>query len=346
MTRNKWTLKAVLMIMLLTIFIGGCSKNSQINNDANSSEKNNKSQYPIKIKNKFGTTVIKQKPKRVATIQWGNQDIPLALGVEPVGFSAANFGVKDKSGLLPWTKKKLKQLDVKDPNVFRDTDGLDFEAIADSKPDVILAAYSGITKEDYKTLSKIAPVVAYPKSPWTTSWKEQVRLDARGMGMEKQGKRLISKTEQKIQNGVKHYPQLKGKTVTWVNFSARDLSKFQIYTSADPRPALLEEFGLKYPQSITREIKSKQSYSKDFSSEKAEVLNDTDIIVGYGDQKLYKALKNDPILGKVPAIKRGSVAFINSDSPIVAAGTPTPLSIDYTLDEYLDLLGKAAGKVQ
>ncbi|GBG93624.1 hypothetical protein LFYK43_00830 [Ligilactobacillus salitolerans] len=222
---------------------------------------------------------------------------------------------------------------------------MDFEAIADSKPDVLLAAYSGITKEDYQTLSKIAPVVAYPKSAWATSWKEQVRLDSVGMGKKKKGEQLIKQTEQKIKKGVSKYPQLKGKTVTWANFSAKDLSKFQIYTPVDPRPSLLKEFGLNYPLSITREIKSKDSYSKDFSSERADVLDHTDIIVGYGDQTLLKTLQKDPVLGKVPAIKRGSVAFIDSDSPIVAAGTPTPLSIDYTLDEYLELLAQAANKV-
>ena len=41
---------------------------------------------------------------------------------------------------------------------------LDFEAISDANPDVILAAYSGITQEEYDTLSEIAPVVAYQTS--------------------------------------------------------------------------------------------------------------------------------------------------------------------------------------
>ncbi|WP_422119872.1 hypothetical protein [Listeria grayi] len=50
-------------------------------------------------------------------------------------------------------------------------------------------------------------------------------------------------------------------------------------------------------------------------------------------------------MSKIPAIKRGSVAFIASDTPLVAAGTPTPLSIEYTIDDYLKLLGKAADKV-
>ncbi len=338
--------KLTILVAVTLVFLAGCSKSSKTTNNASQKTNGNNSEYPIKIKNKFGTTVIKQKPKRVAAIQWGNQDIPLALGVKPVGFSAANFGVKGNSGVLPWAKKKLQQLGVKQPNVFKDTDGLDFEAIANSKPDVILAAYSGITKEDYQTLSKIAPVVAYPKAAWTTTWKQQVLLDSKGMGMEPQGKKLVQKTENKIHKGIKKYPQLKNKTIVWVNFSAKDLSKFQIYTPADPRPALLKEFGLKYPKNITREITSKDSYSKEFSAEKADVLNKADIIVGYGNAKLYDSLKNDPLLGKVPAIKHGSVAFIDSDSPIVAAGTPTPLSIDYTLNEYLNLLGKAAEHVQ
>src|SRR5690606_41210912 len=52
------------------------------------------------------------------------------------GFSAANYGVLDDTGLLPWTAKKLDELGVKNPNIFQDTDGLDFEAISDSNPDV------------------------------------------------------------------------------------------------------------------------------------------------------------------------------------------------------------------
>ncbi|BBI59877.1 hypothetical protein HSBAA_11830 [Vreelandella sulfidaeris] len=37
--------------------------------------------------------------------------------------------------------------------------------MAESQPDVILAAYSGLSQADYTTLSQIAPVVAYPEGP-------------------------------------------------------------------------------------------------------------------------------------------------------------------------------------
>ena len=60
---------------------------------------------------------------------------------------------------------------------------------------------------------------------------------------------------------------------------------------------------------------------------------------------MLQSLQADPLLGEIPAIERGSVAFIESDTPLVAAGTPNPLSITYTIDEYLELIGGAIDKI-
>ena len=336
----------LLFSVVAILSLVGCSSQSSSESDTTKSASTKAdSEYPIKIKHALGETIIESKPKRVVTIQWGNQDVALALGVVPVGFSAANFGVQDDSGLLPWTAEKLEELDAKEPNVFQDTDGLDFEAISDANPDVILAAYSGITQEDYDTLSEIAPVVAYPKAPWATTWREQVEFNATGMGMKEEGEQLIKDTEDMIQEKLNKYPQIKGKKVVWVNFSAKDLSKLHIYTPIDSRAAFLEELGMEYPKSVTELIKDPNNFYLELSTENVEALYDADIIVGYGDDHLLKTIQKDPLLGKIPAVKRGSVAFIESDTPLVAAGTPTPLSIDYTIDDYLELLGKAVDRI-
>ena len=58
---------------------------------------------------------------------------------------------------------------------------LPFDQIADTQPDVILAAYSGLTQEDYDTLSKIAPVVAYPDVAWGTSYQDMIRINILGL---------------------------------------------------------------------------------------------------------------------------------------------------------------------
>ena len=125
----------------------------------------------MSIQHAFGTTTISEKPVRVATVQWANQEVPLALGIVPVGMAKANFGDDDTDGMLPWVKERLDEFGGPMPVLFDETDGIDFEAVGDSNPDVILAAYSGLTQEDYDTLSAIAPVVAYPVAPWATSWR-------------------------------------------------------------------------------------------------------------------------------------------------------------------------------
>lgn len=246
---------------------------------------------------------------------------------------------------MPWTAEKLKELGEDQPNIFQDTDGLDFEAISDANPDVILAAYSGITQEDYDVLSKIAPVVAYPDSPWSTTWREQVLLNAAGMGMKTEGEQLIKDTETLIQEAASKHPEMQGKKVVWVNFSAKDMSKLHLYTPADPRGAFLIELGMDYPESVTNEITDPSSYSLNVSAENADILNDADIIIGYGDENLYEAVKADPLLGKIPAIQRGSVVFIGNGTPLAASGNPNPLSIAYTMDQYLNLIGEAIDKI-
>ncbi|MEK4513510.1 iron-siderophore ABC transporter substrate-binding protein [Paenibacillus sp. FSL K6-2524] len=353
-TKRKMSLTTLFISALLALTLVGCSSqssNSTASVDAETpktetpASQDANAEYPIVIKHAFGETVIESKPERVATIQWANHDVVLALGVVPVGFSAANYGVQDDSGLLPWTAEKLKELGATNPNIFQDTDGLDFEAISDSDPDVILAAYSGITQEDYDTLSQIAPVVAYQTTAWSTTWREQVINNATGMGMKAEGEQLIKDTEKLIQEKASAHPDMKGKKVVWANFSAEDMSQLHIYTPADPRGSFLIELGMTYPESVTSQITDPTAFFMNLSAENADILNDADLIIGYGDESLYQAVKADPVLGKIAAIQRGSVVFIGNGTPLAASGNPNPLSISYTMDEYLTLIDGAIDKL-
>ncbi len=343
--------------MALAVFaLAACSDSSKeeepkkeeqaTDNTSNTSEATDEQQYPITIKHAFGETVIDKKPERVATIAWSNHDVALALGVVPVGFSAANYGVQDGSGMLPWTAEKLKELGEENPNIYQDTDGLDFEAIADSNPDVILAAYSGITQEDYDTLSQIAPVVAYKETPWVTSWRDQILLNSQGMGMEAEGKQLLTDTEKLIQDKVSAHPELKGKKAAFAMFMVNDLSKFYIYTPGDPRGEFLGELGMEFPAGLQSLVVDENSFYIELSAENADALADTEIFIAYGDDATVATLQADPILGKVPAIQQGNVVIIGDNTPLAAAGTPSALSIAYTIDEYVSLISDAAKNVK
>jgi iron complex transport system substrate-binding protein len=301
--------------------------------------------YPVTIKHAFGETVIEKKPERVVTVAFGNQDVVLALGVVPVGFSAANYGVEDESGMLPWTQKKLKELGVTEPNVFHDTDGIDYEAVSDSNPDIILAPYSGMTQEEYDLLSKIAPVVAYPKTAWTISTEEWISITAKALGLEEKGKALISEMKDTIAEKVAQHPEFKGKKFVWVSFNETDLSSLHAYSPEDTRCQILYDFGFTYPESVNQYIKEGK-YSLDLSAENADLLYDADFLIGYSSESAYAAAAADEVLGEIPALKNNAIISIESGTALSAALTTTPLAFDYTIDEYVEKLAEGIGNIK
>ena len=337
---------AIVMSCALLITTGCSSTNIQSKDDSKNSDvqQSTSASYPIKIKHAYGETIIESEPKNIATISWGNQDVPLALGITPVGVSKANYGETEENGLLPWTGEKYNELGVDKPVVFNDVDGIDYEAISDSNPDVILAAYSGITQEEYDLLSQIAPVVAYPKNAWQTLWREQITMDATAMGKQAEGEKLVKDLDALIKEKTANYTDLKGKTAVFCYFNRADLGKFYIYLPTDPRAAYLTDLGLSFPESISK--LGADSFSIEISAENIDVLKDADILVAYGNDDLLKALQSDALLGTVPAVKNGAVALIEDGSVLSASCTPSALSIPATIDEYLEILGAAASKVK
>lgn len=301
-------------------------------------------EYPITIEHALGTVTLDEKPERVATVNWANHEVPLALGVVPVGMAAANFGDDDGNGMLPWVEERLEELGAETPVLFDETDGIDFEAVSDTNPDVILAAYSGLTQEDYETLSEIAPVVAYPEAPWATSWRDMIELNSAGMGMAEEGEELVASLEQEIADAAAAHPELEGKaTMFLTHVDTADLSQVSFYTANDTRAAFFEDLGLATPKSVA-DASTDDAFSKKVSAEQVDVFDDVQIIVTYGDQELVDALEADPLLSQMPAVRNGSIVFLDGSGPLGTAANPTPLAISWVLSDYVQLLSDAAAK--
>ncbi|MBU5470541.1 ABC transporter substrate-binding protein [Falcatimonas sp. MSJ-15] len=349
--------KIVSVILGITMIVGvlsGCgSKTGSENNNTTANEEHNDSsdnvtgetQYPVTITHAYGETVIESKPERVVTLGWGNQDTALALGIVPVGVSAANYGYVTEHKLHEWTDEAFLELGESEPNVFDDTDGYDYEAISDAAPDVILAAYSGMTEEEYNTLSEIAPVVPFEETAWKTSWREQTIRNAEGLGMKEAGEELVKQTEDMIAEKVSEHPEFKGVKAGFFWISADDFSTFYAYLPADPRASYLQDLGFELPKSIKNLAGGGSDFSVTLSRESVEALSDIDLMVVYGDEELLKALQADKIMSEIPAIKNGAVVLLDSTSRLAASTTPSILSIPATIDEYLDVLSEACGKI-
>ncbi|MET8052392.1 iron-siderophore ABC transporter substrate-binding protein [Streptosporangium sp. NPDC005286] len=340
----------ILAVTAVLLGIAGCGGSSETKGESTSSSTSSSpSTFPMTIQHALGTTTIQAKPERVATVNWANHEAPLALGVVPVGMAAANFGDDDGDGLLPWVDERLKELKAEKPVLFDETDGIDFEAVADTKPDVILAAYSGLTKQDYETLSKIAPVVAYPDAAWATPWREIIRMNSKAIGLADEAEKLITDIEGDISQVVAKYPQLKGKSAMFMtHVDPNDVSEVGFYTTHDTRTLFFEDLGLTIPGSIAEASKGTDKFALTRSAEQIDLFDDVDIITGYGDEKgeLFETLRKDPLLSKIPAVKRGSVYLLPGSTPLGTAANPTPLSISWVLEDYAKALAEAADKVK
>jgi iron complex transport system substrate-binding protein len=302
-------------------------------------------EYPLTIDHALGTTVLEAKPERIVTVNWANHEVPLALGVVPLGMAAANFGDDDTDGLLPWVKEKLEELGAETPVLFDEGDGIDFEAVAALDPDVILAAYSGLDQQTYDTLSEIAPVVAYPKAVWSTNWKDMIRFNAMGMGMAAEGDQLIADLEAEIAATAAEYPVLEGKPAMFItHLDTTNLSTVRFYTNHDTRVQFFEDLGLAMPQSVI-DASADGAFSGEVSAENIDVFDDVQLIVTYGGQELIDALNADPLTSKMPAVASGAIVTLGSD-PLGTAANPTPLAISWVLKDYVKMLADAAAKIQ
>ena len=302
--------------------------------------------FPITIEHAFGETVIEEKPERVATVAWGNHEAALALGVVPVIMEAATYGDDDDNGVLPWVEDKVEEMGAEMPDTYDYTDGIDFEAISAAEPEVILAGYSGITQEEYDTLSQIAPVVAYPDTPWGTTWQETIIQDAKGLGLEAEGQTLIEENEGILAEKVADLENLAGTSAMWAYADSQDASALGFFTVHDPRVQFLPEIGMEIPEAVEKASEGNEQFMGSESSETAaDTFADVDVLIVAEDNEQKATLRDDPLLSKLPAVERDSIAWLPENAPEAAASNPSPLNIDTEyMDAYLQMLDDAASK--
>ncbi|MEH3089230.1 MAG: iron-siderophore ABC transporter substrate-binding protein [Microbacterium arborescens] len=338
---------AVATLVAATLLLAGCASSAAPDDAPAASGEASSDAFPITIEHAFGETTISAKPERVATVSWGNQEAALALGVVPVGMPAVTWGDDDGDGILPWVKDRLDELGGETPVLFDESEGIDFEAVADTRPDVILAAYSGMTQDDYETLSKIAPVVAYPDVAWGTSWQDLTVINGTALGLHDEAEALVGDLTAHLGELTSAYPAIAGKKTLFSSFDATDLSQIGFYSTADPRPLFLEDLGLTPAATVAEQSQGTDQFWITNSTEEIERFDDLQVLVTYGDDSTVAAMQADPLLSRIPAVASGAVVALPAiNDPLAAAANPSPLSITNDLTaRYVDLIGAAAQKV-
>ena len=299
--------------------------------------------YPVTLKDAFGTATITKEPKRVVTLGWSDADHVAALGVAPVGAPKVTWG-GNKNLSTDWFDKQLATFGGAQPTRFDDADGNPIEEIARLQPDLILATNSGITKDEYDKLSKLAPVVAYPKVAYGTPWKESLETIGKALGRTKQAEQVEAKTVAALDAAKAKYPQLAGKTFIYGYIAPTDLSQIGFYTPSDLRPQMLTELGMKNAPFVEERAKGSKEFYLTVSAEQAAALKSDVFLTYITEDSEVGAMTKDPLVGQVPAIRSGALVATKDQKVGLTMSSPTPLSIPYMTELFVPLVAAAVDK--
>lgn len=266
------------------------------------------------IEHKYGTTEISGTPERVVTVGLTEQDYVLAFGLAPVGVREWFGGYP--GALWPWAREKLGDEPL--PEVLP-VEELNFEQIAALETDLILGVNSGLTEDEYGTLSEIAPTVAQPKgyADFGAPWQEITRMVGRALGQEERAEELIPPIEERFEKARSEHPEFEGSTGLLA--STID-GAFYIYAEG-PAPRFLRTLGLELPDRAAEQFSGENREPVQISLEKLGILESDVLTLGlYGTDKakladieVYQALDTVKEGRDIPmpelSLANGSLSF-------------------------------------
>ena len=293
--------------------------------------------FPVTIEHKFGSIEIPQEPERVVTVGFSEQDPVLALGVTPVAVREW-FGGQPHA-VWPWSQDELGDAE---PEVLTMPYGeLNYEAIAALQPDLLVATHSGITEEEYETLSQIAPTLAqtadYPD--FGMPWQEQTRLIGRALGREARAEELIAGVEAQIAAAREEHPAFEGATVAWA--SPADEGQYWAVGPNTPPMRFLADLGFQMPAELADVVGEQDSAQ--ISSEQLTLLDADVLIFQVSTPEARQAIENDPLYQQLNAAQEGrTIFFVGLDNPVYGAlSFSTVASLPYAIEELVPQLEAA-----
>ncbi|MFJ3670270.1 iron-siderophore ABC transporter substrate-binding protein [Streptomyces sp. NPDC090106] len=347
-SRLTGLLASVLLLAATAVACG--SSDSDTDSDTASSGSTGSSAaagaFPVTVAHKFGSTTIESEPKRVVTVGLTDQDAVLALGTVPVGTTEWLGGYKGAIG--PWAEDKLGGAAA--PTVLKDTGtGPQVEKIAALKPDLILAVYSGLTKAQYESLSKFAPVVAQPKeyNDYGVPWQDQTEIIGKALGKADQAKTLVEGVEAKFTEAKKAHPEFSGATAVM----ATPYEGTFVYGSQDVRSRILSDLGFTLPKDLDKVIGD--TFGANISKERFDLLDqDVAVWIVPDTTSAVTKLHSEKVYADLNVVKEGREVFVPETSDYGnAVSLSTVLSLPYVIERMVPQLtaavdGKTATKVE
>jgi iron complex transport system substrate-binding protein len=299
--------------------------------------------FPVTISSSLGDAVIPSAPKRIVTIGWGSADTVVALGTTPVGVEAATWG-GDKDQYFPWVRDAIEAKGDDLPTTFNVYPEIDVESVLALKPDLILAPQSGISADEYATLSAVAPTVAYPGDAWRTAWDDQIEIIGKAMGKSTEAAGLVKEIKTELADAAGQHPEFKDLSFAYVY--AAEPGQLSLYQAGDPRVDLLSGLGMTLDPTVAAQPLSSGTFTSTVGLERADLLNNVDVLfTWFNDTANQQTIEAQPLFAQIPAVARGAYVPSVDNQLGMASSMITPLSVPWALDKYIPMISDAAAKV-
>ncbi|WP_159945473.1 MULTISPECIES: iron-siderophore ABC transporter substrate-binding protein [unclassified Nocardiopsis] len=300
--------------------------------------------FPVSIESALGTAEIPEEPERVVTLGQGSAETAIALGTVPVGIESYEWG-SDDTGYLPWIHEAVTEAGEELPTQFAGATDIDFEAIIELEPDVILSPWSGITQEQYDILSDIAPTVAYPDLPWSTDWDQQIEIIGEALGQPEEARGLIEDIEAQFAEAAAENEQFADLTFSYIYTDGP--GTLGVFLPDEQRVAMVRGLGLTVDPVVETFPETEGTDSAVIGLENADKLADSDLVFTfYTDAETRAEIEAQELYASIPAVERGSVVAPDDTSFVTASSIINPLTVPWVIDRYVPMIEEAAANVE
>lgn len=167
-------------------------------------------QYPLTITSPWGSSELKERPKRIAVLRSAHDAEYLSLlGVTP---ALATSDLSEDVWMVDAFPHPVETIVD-----FVTLDSVPYEEIAKAKPDLIVFSSFDLT-ESYDKLKAIAPVVAAPEGDddITAPWQDRLRHVAAALDLSKAAETAITKVESEFETLRSAHPEFQGKSINYL----------------------------------------------------------------------------------------------------------------------------------
>lgn len=292
--------------------------------------------FPVTVPHAFGSTTIPAAPQRVVSVGVTEQDTILALGVTPVGVT--EWYGEQPFATWPWAQDELGDAE---PTVLTTSDGLDFEAIAALKPDLIIGTNAGIEADSYATLSAIAPTIAQAGGGegYFSPWDEQAMMIGSALGKRGQVEELVAGIKDKFAAAAAANPEFAGKAIVFLQNAISDGSAIAYQDGLSTE--FLTDLGFTIPAALDDYVPEGDVSQAYIPLERLAVLDAADVLLWATEAPEDRPkLESEALYRNLEEVRQGRLVFTDE----ITAGAiyfTSPLSLPYVLDVLVPALKSA-----